>query len=57
MSGRGMATAGLVVLTCLLSAGCGGRTEMGRVSGTVTYRGQPVPDAVVRFTQIGRAHV
>ena len=50
MSGRGITAARLIVLICLLSAGCGGRKEMGRVSGTVTFRGQPVPDAVVRFT-------
>lgn len=52
MSGRGIAAAGLVVLICLLSAGCGGRKEMGRVSGTVTFRGQPVPDAVVNFSPL-----
>lgn len=36
-----------------LAAGCGSR-EMGRVSGTVTFKGKPVPDAVVTFTARSR---
>ena len=52
MTRRGVATAGLVALSCLLAQGCGGRGDMGRVSGTVTYRGQPVPDAVVKVSPL-----
>jgi hypothetical protein len=46
----GVGTVGLAILTLLFAAGCGGRKDMGRVSGTVTYQGNPVPDAVLRFT-------
>ena len=51
MSRRSAAAAGLLVLSvsCLLAAGCGGRKDMGRVSGTVTYQGKPVPDAILLF--------
>ncbi|NQW47776.1 MAG: hypothetical protein HQ464_08415 [Planctomycetes bacterium] len=49
MTRRGVTAVGLIASICLLSSGCGGGKEMGRVSGTATYRGKPVPDAVVRF--------
>ncbi|MFM7289645.1 MAG: hypothetical protein ACKOWG_07910 [Planctomycetia bacterium] len=52
MTRRGVTTAGLAALSCLLLQGCGGRGDMGRVSGTVTYRGRPVPDAVVKFSPL-----
>ena len=45
MRSRG-GTIGLVILAFLFAAGCGGRKDMGRVSGTVTYQGKPVPEAV-----------
>ena len=50
MRSRGVGTVGLVILTFLFAVGCGGRKDMGRVSGTVTYQGKPVPEAVLRFT-------
>ena len=51
MSRRREAAAGLLVLSvaCLLAGGCGGRPDMARVSGTVTYEGKPVPDAILLF--------
>ncbi len=45
------AACGLVV--ALLLAGCGGdpsKPKLGKVSGTVTYKGQPVTSGTVRFT-------
>lgn len=36
-----------------VAAGCG-RRDMGRVSGTLTYDGKPVPKAVVKFLPQGR---
>ena len=50
MRSRGVGPVGLVILTFLFAVGCGGRKDMGRVSGTVTYQGKPVPEAVLRFT-------
>ena len=50
MRSHSVSTVGLVILTFLCAAGCGGRKDMGRVSGTVTYQGKPVPEAVLRFT-------
>ncbi|MFM8709008.1 MAG: hypothetical protein ACKOHK_13265 [Planctomycetia bacterium] len=44
-----------VSVICLLAAGCGGRKDMGRVSGTVTFQGRPVADAVLRFTPKDRS--
>ena len=49
MTRRGVTAVGLIASICLLSSGCGGGKDMGRVSGTVSFRGEPVPDAVVRF--------
>jgi hypothetical protein len=40
--------AGIAVVALAAGGGCG-RSDMGRVSGVVTYRGKPVPDAVVTF--------
>ena len=39
----------LVILAIALPTGCG-RREMASVSGRVTYRGRPVPDAFVMFS-------
>ena len=50
MRSHSVSTVGLVILTFLCAVGCGGRKDMGRVSGTVTYQGKPVPEAVLRFT-------
>lgn len=50
MRSGGVGTVGLVIVAFLFATGCGGRQDMGRVSGTVTYQGKPVPDAVLRFT-------
>ena len=43
----------LLVAVCGAAVGCG-RREMGPVSGTLTYQGKPVPDAVVKFTAQSR---
>jgi hypothetical protein len=43
-------------VTCLavfLLAGCGSRGELGRVSGTITLDGQPLPNAFVVFAPTG----
>jgi hypothetical protein len=37
----------MLVLTCVV--GCGGRSDMGQVTGTVTYNGQPLRAAEVQF--------
>lgn len=42
------ALAALAVLA-LLPAGCGQKTKLGRVSGRVTYKGQPVPNGAITF--------
>jgi hypothetical protein len=41
----------LVCLTVLIvfSAGCAQRVKLGRVSGRVTYKGQPVPNGAITF--------
>ena len=47
---------GFVVLfaaICGAVVGCG-RREMGPVSGTLRYQGNPVPDATVKFTTQSR---
>lgn len=33
----------------LFSTGCGDRVKLGRVSGRITYKGQPVPSGVITF--------
>jgi hypothetical protein len=38
----------LAVLACVLVAGCDSSNVV-RVSGTLTYKGQPVPNAIVHF--------
>lgn len=38
----------LTVLVCVLAAGCGGSNVV-PVSGTLTYKGQPVPNAFIHF--------
>jgi len=43
----------LTAAICGVAAGCG-RREMGPVSGTLRYQGNPVPDAVVKFTAQSR---
>ena len=40
---------GAIVVVCLLAAGCGGRGDIGRVSGTVTLDGAPLAEALVTF--------
>jgi hypothetical protein len=40
--------AGIAVVALTAGSGCG-RSDMGRVSGVVTYRSKPVADAVVTF--------
>lgn len=42
--GRGLALVGALTLFCV---GCGG--DMGRVSGTITLDGKPLPNAIVTF--------
>ena len=43
----------VIVMGLAVAAGCG-RRDMGRVSGTLTFEGQPVPKAMVQFTPQGR---
>jgi hypothetical protein len=38
----------LPLLACVLAAGCGG-SKVVPVSGTITYKGKPVPNAFVNF--------
>ena len=38
----------LMVLVCVLAAGCGGSNVV-PVSGTLTYKGKPVPNAYIHF--------
>jgi hypothetical protein len=45
--------AGIVLLLVALASGCG-RRDMGRVSGTLTFQGKPVPKATVKFTPLNR---
>jgi hypothetical protein len=58
-SGAAARTCVLLSAVCTLAVGCG-RRDMGPVSGTVTYQGKPVPDAVVKYmapsrpTAVGR---
>jgi hypothetical protein len=40
-----------VVLACGLAAGCGGGTN--RISGKVTFKGQPIPAGKITFTPDG----
>jgi hypothetical protein len=44
---------GLALLLVAVAGGCG-RRDMGRVSGTLTFNGQPVPKAAVKFLPQGR---
>jgi hypothetical protein len=46
----------VLVASAALLAGCGGdpnKPRLGRVSGTVTYKGQPVTKGIVTFVPIG----
>jgi hypothetical protein len=45
---RRLTLAALIASSAALG-GCGGRFEMGQVSGRVTYRGQPLPEGTVMF--------
>jgi hypothetical protein len=40
-------------LVVLAVVGCGGNTNVGQVSGTVTYQGQPLPFGTVSFLDSG----
>ena len=40
---------GCSAILSLILAGCGERVKMGRVSGKVTYKGQPVPNGAITF--------
>jgi hypothetical protein len=44
--------AGIFLMLAALAAGCG-RRDMGRVSGTLTFQGKPVPKGIVKFTPTG----
>jgi len=48
-----LAVAGIGLVLVSLASGCG-RRDMGRVSGTLTFKGQPVPKAAVKFLPKGR---
>ena len=43
----------LPVLLLLFTAGCGESRKSAAVSGTVTLKGQPVADVIVRFQPVG----
>src|SRR5215213_7297166 len=48
----------VLVASASLLAGCGGdpsKPKLGRVSGTVTYKGQPVTKGLVTFVPVGGA--
>lgn len=45
--------AALIAIMVIATVGCG-RSDMGRVSGVVTYKGAPVADAIVSFTPQNR---
>lgn len=57
MSGLPHARNPSFVATCtvfvLTAVGCG-RSDMAKVSGTVTWQGKPVPDAIVEFVPANR---
>jgi hypothetical protein len=38
-----------LLLTAMLTAGCGGGPPLGQVKGTVMYRGKPVPNGTIVF--------
>jgi hypothetical protein len=40
------------MVVVFLLAGCGGPANVGKVSGTVTLDGQPLPDATVTFSPV-----
>jgi hypothetical protein len=44
--------AGILILTLVVCAGCGGSDDLGYVEGTVTLDGDPLPNAVVTFQPI-----
>ncbi|MFM7291987.1 MAG: hypothetical protein ACKO6B_12270 [Planctomycetia bacterium] len=52
----GRQAAVMIVLALLVTTAAGGcgRSDMGRVSGVVTYKGAPVADAIVSFTPKNR---
>jgi hypothetical protein len=43
---------GLTLAFVVVASGCG-RRDMGRVSGTLTFQGKPVPKGIVKFTPKG----
>lgn len=47
-----MCRLGVLGLMCgvLLALGCGGRDDLGRVTGTITLDGEPLPNAFVVFS-------
>src|SRR5436190_9846480 len=50
----------IVIATLVCLAGCGGpeHPEVGRVSGVITFNGQPLPEATVMFQPTnGRASI
>jgi hypothetical protein len=42
----------IVLLVTALTTGCGGASKTSAVSGRVTYKGKPVPNANVSFTPV-----
>ena len=40
---------GYLAVLLLFTAGCGERVKLGRVSGKITYKGQPVPTGTITF--------
>jgi hypothetical protein len=45
--------ASIAMLLALISAGCGGRSDLGLVTGTVTLDGKPLPNAFLVFAPTG----
>lgn len=54
---RGAAALGLIAFLFLTASGCGGRDDLGNVSGKVTLDGQPIENAVLRFVPRGEGSV
>jgi hypothetical protein len=50
---RGLALLALCSIVSVSLVGCGGNSDLGQVTGTVTMDGAPLPNALVTFTPTG----
>ena len=50
---RNVWSVAICTIVILVAVGCG-RSDMAKVSGTVTWQGKPVPDAIVEFVPANR---